>query len=436
MHVLKMQIITLVQQSACLMTNFTLISSIFLILWLGTFQLFPHDGGPLLMGYLLLSVIFLLRRSTWIHYKPTVFYEKLWLFIIFCYLLIIVLGTWQSGVFSRASARAIDNPSRYLLWLPVLFAWRQVRIAPRVFTWGLIAAGSGIFTGILIKYLSYPATSRLTLHTFTISLGQIVAVLSVCIAFTAWYWWKKNQIVHTLLCLSAACMTFFVVIINGSRGAIMGFIGAMMMFLILVWKYSRLQFFVIMGVTGLVAGVIFVTLAEPQKKTLSSAIDRTFYTLQNYWHGNKTANPNDLRLLIWEASLKLSQQYPLGVGSDRFGIALRALAQEDAAYLPVQRFNHAHNEYLNILVENGWPGLCALLALLGYSGWLFAARLLQHQLTSPIDFYAGCGLLLIVCYTLFALTQGLFSHHAPTIFFVVMLYLCMAQMRAWSADDA
>ena len=84
------------------------------------------------------------------------------------------------------------------------------------------------------------------------------------------------------------------------------------------------------------------------------------------------------RDLIWNRGLVAWRAHPwFGVGMDNYSQISDArltgwLAQQGRAYVPAEyaRAPHAHNLYVNTLVERGAVGLAALLAMLGT--WVFA----------------------------------------------------------------
>ncbi len=75
---------------------------------------------------------------------------------------------------------------------------------------------------------------------------------------------------------------------------------------------------------------------------------------------------NQTRLNLWKTSIALARDYPiLGVGEDNFDFhfpAYRVEGYYDTA-------THPHNDYLNVLVSSGIPGLLAFLAMWGMALW-------------------------------------------------------------------
>ncbi|SDB80032.1 O-Antigen ligase [Raineyella antarctica] len=70
-----------------------------------------------------------------------------------------------------------------------------------------------------------------------------------------------------------------------------------------------------------------------------------------------------IRTHVWGESLRIAFRHPLGVGMGRSGALL------DAAIPGSLQFQHAHNTWLNWLVEAGWIGFLAVLAITGLVCW-------------------------------------------------------------------
>ena len=130
------------------------------------------------------------------------------------------------------------------------------------------------------------------------------------------------------------------------------------------------------------------------------------------------------RLLIYQDSFKVIKQYPFGIGTDNF----LAIKQSNN-----NTFSQAHNELINLWVENGIQGVIILLLLLGYAFKVFYKHL-KHS-NDLVSVYAACGLMLIVSYMIFGFSQAVFSHHQTLIFFIFYLYFFFTQIQLLKKSD-
>ena len=75
---------------------------------------------------------------------------------------------------------------------------------------------------------------------------------------------------------------------------------------------------------------------------------------------------------MWETTLAaISNSLPFGTGLGTF--AKIYVLHENPAFTDATFINHAHNDYLELLLETGIPGLLLLIAFLAWWGWRVAA---------------------------------------------------------------
>jgi tetratricopeptide (TPR) repeat protein/O-antigen ligase len=94
----------------------------------------------------------------------------------------------------------------------------------------------------------------------------------------------------------------------------------------------------------------------------------------------------DGRLAHWRDGLSAAGEFlPLGsgLGTYRYVYLLHETTSNDIW------FYHAENQYLEALVEGGWPGLLLVLALIGLTGW--ACRRLLREPVGSVSFACGAA---------------------------------------------
>lgn len=107
---------------------------------------------------------------------------------------------------------------------------------------------------------------------------------------------------------------------------------------------------------------------------------------------NRFARSNDARAFIWEDAVFSARRYwPLGAGMGTFDEVFQA--DESLENLTERRAGRAHNDYLEVAVEAGLPGLLVIAGWLALIGWhSFAAR---HRSERRIA-WAGSAVLLAI----------------------------------------
>ena len=112
---------------------------------------------------------------------------------------------------------------------------------------------------------------------------------------------------------------------------------------------------------------------------------------------------------------------------------LQSFNKEDGSLKFTSRWRHAHNEWLNVLAENGVAGIILLTLLFTFPIKIFWQNL-SHE-NDLVATYSYCGTLLIVSFAIFGQTQSMFTSHAVVIFFIFFLFLFIAQISRLSYID-
>lgn len=103
------------------------------------------------------------------------------------------------------------------------------------------------------------------------------------------------------------------------------------------------------------------------------------------------------------------------------------VAAGEASIIVVEH-THLHNEYIDALVKRGAAGLTVLLALYLVPLALFSRRLRDQN--SALRPYALAGVLLVVCYLGFGLTQAFLTHNNGVLTLAFMLAILWALLCA------
>ena len=162
------------------------------------------------------------------------------------------------------------------------------------------------------------------------------------------------------------------------------------------------------------AAVLF----SPMLERLALAIDEALA----YADGAIGFSSVGTRFALWQLAIELFSARPVfGVGADRFGDAMRALAAAGSLPADLAVFDHAHNTVLNLAAEYGIVGILALLAATA-AVWRHAGGL-----------EAGARAMaryLLVCWIVFSLTNDVLSHQSSMRIMCLTIALAMAGARS------
>ncbi len=238
----------------------------------------------------------------------------------------------------------------------------------------------------------------------------------------------------------ASALMLFALYLSGSRGALLGLVGALVALVAVGWRIERKI------LIGLLIGAPLFAIAW-FTHLIPVRIEDKLLAQFRVNDVSLTAQLNDAnfstieRLAHWVAGLRMFQAHPLlGVGAGNYSVAyaLYKVPGWD------ESLTHAHNYYINAAAETGALGLLAFLAVLAMAFWAAwratrAAdwRSRSRGLLAGVDARAvaiGCAAVLVgLCIHNF--TDDLFVHAMELQFALTMgMLLRLATPKAQPAD--
>lgn len=388
---------------------------------LGALHLVVPSGYSIGAFLLLFIGLYSLRPLSYFNTRLSV--QDLW---ILTALALFGLNGIFDALYHHASNSSYDKASRFLFAIPVYFALRKY--PPRLeWLWAGLVTGS-IATCILASWqfwgLQLP---RATGHTHAIQFGNL-SMLSgfFCLAGLGWAaqlsTQKKRKTWLILLALGAA-LGLLSSLLSGSRG---GWISIPFVLLILAKAYH--SFFPIrFKISAAFAAIaLAIGLYHTPVLNIQDRVQAAFHDIELYQQG-QTYTSLGARFEMWKAALLLAKERPfLGWGKDQMQPAMQALAAQGQVNAVVNEFNHAHNEFLDILAKRGLLGLLALGFMYLVPIRLFASYLSHPNLSTRA--LATAGMILPVAYMDFGLSQAFLSHNSGIMvyaFWLMVFWTCM-----------
>jgi O-antigen ligase len=315
-----------------------------------------------LLAYVLAWLVNRLRTRTWGGDW------QIWDTVIIAWIASAYLAAAFAGLGGSAWAKTGDVATHALLLMLVMragYSGRELR-------WMLGALVVATVAGLAYGYwrLWSGASNALQLH----SVGHVnhtaiylAIMLGVCASwlFARWRGWRANR---RGAALAVMALVLASLVATASRGAL-----AVGMLLVLVlaiawWPRWRAPLAASAVTAAVVASLLVGFGAEVVRKQMANAAAENVLAFRDG---------------IWRMGLAAWERYPwFGVGKDNYGLvthdlvrAWRAEAGKDYDASNYVRFPHAHNLYVNTLVERGAVGFAGLAALL--LAWLSA--LVRHR---------------------------------------------------------
>ncbi len=216
-------------------------------------------------------------------------------------------------------------------------------------------------------------------------------------------------------------------ILSGSRG---GWLALLLSFLPM-YSYGRHALgrrtvVILVASVGLMGAASLLPQTGVRERVMDVQREITLYN-----NGNPDTSVG-ARLEMWKGAWTLFIEHPFtGVGRANYNAGLNDLIGRGVINPAMRDYRHAHNEFLNALATQGLLGALALFALYAAPLGFFTRQL---KVAGPHRSYALAGVLLVLSYIDFGLTQVMFAHHVSAAFYAVtvcvLVGLCIEQRRA------
>ena len=210
-------------------------------------------------------------------------------------------------------------------------------------------------------------------------------------------------------------------ILTGTRGGWLALALAAFLFI----KYShllqsrRVRALVVISFT-LMAATYFVPNTGVRER-----VEQGVHDIRSYFAGGSAFSNVGIRLELWKGATMLISDHPW-FGIERYDDAMAVYVAQgklDPVVLPMP---HVHNDALQAFVRGGVFGFIAWLAILVTPFMFFARSLGRHAHTSRAQFaLALAGMLVVVSYFSFGLTEVIFWSMKGCLFYSLMVFLLM-----------
>ena len=274
------------------------------------------------------------------------------------------------------------RPKRWMLWLFAIAVSMNCVLA-------LFQIAGANPLGLYPDGMNYYDANVLYSGEFLGTVGNadiLSAVLSLSIpAFWAAFLRIKDRQRYFLLL--PLCLSLIVLVKAFVAGGILGVSGALLLSVPVLLDGERARKYAWLAVAGVLAAVAVLVYF------FGNRFGGFLYEASELMHGRWDDSFGSSRLYIWRNVAKLiPERLFLGGGPDTLGLRMDAAFErydESLGVLIHSAIDTAHNEYLNILVNQGLLGLLPYTALLVVSGirWMRSARM---SLTAAV---CGCAAL-------------------------------------------
>lgn len=304
----------------------------------------------------------------------------------------------------------------YMQFLGVIpIVWSVVRLKLNALPWFIgVATGAMLTASWSLWQVIVDGVERAGGHTYIIQHGNVGMLMGFTSLMGALYFIERRKLVA--LMLLGAFAGFLVSILSGTRG---GWVGAPFAawvawraFAPVVSVSRKRQLLAV--VAFLLAAVVLTPGTGVQKRALE-AVDEIVMLAQGDASGGSVVP----RLFMWELGAGLVAEKPLfGWGQHDFDKERARQIQTGETQLKLQ-VNHLHNDFIDTAVKHGLIGVILLISLYWASAVAFRS---DYRAASPkLRALAVSGLLLVLLYIDFSLSQTMFNRNSGRIVLIAWL---------------
>lgn len=332
----------------------------------------------------------------------------------------------------------LDKPSRMLLAMSAMALVLLARPTVATLWWGVVAGA--------ICALPFVAWQRLVLEIErpggflnAITFGDLALCLGlVALAGAIDY---RHSTRKALLATVGAVAGLAACMLTGTRGSWIALALAALLFLSYAQLlHSRKVRLLLAGSFALVGAAFFVPATGMQERALQGVDD-----VQTWVEGGNVFTNVGTRLELWKGAVILIEERPLfGLDRNTVRAEIRHLVEQGRLDPAILSLEHLHNDALQALATGGVFGLAAWVGILAAPFVFFARQLGRGVAASrpgarvPQFAPALAGMLMVLCYFSFGLTEVIFWSLKGSMFYALMVFLLMGfclAVRSTPADN-
>lgn len=319
-----------------------LAAGLLVLVFIGRLQEVITVLAPLRLGLIVLVLNAFVLLATFdfrdLRFKMRILPQpKLLLVILALALFTVPFSVWPGGSLEFISNSFVRNVFAFFVLLHVMRNERDIQ--------GIVWAGlASVFLLGALGLLGH-AGGRLQVSS-TYDANDLAYIMN-CFIPLAYYISRSGNKLLKLCCYLLLGLMIVVVINTASRG---GFIGLASIFVIILFKERRHKLKII--VLAAFVGLIVLYFAGPEYwQRMGTIVDESDY---NYEAGGG-------RIELWKRGIGMMMDNPLiGAGIGQYNVAEGLLHQGESGW----KWSTAHNSFLQIGVELGFPGLIAYLLMI------------------------------------------------------------------------
>ena len=401
----------------------TIFINISLILYPVTVLCVPKVNGVIFSLLVLMGLIFfIIQRDA--AFKVNHDEKLLYLSIIVFFVVTFLITVYVGFVYKH-----IGKYLHILLAIPVYIYIRHTGVRLSGLWYGLSLGAIGA-AGIAFYDVVIQGLPRAHGITHPIVFGDLALVMGF-MSMASLGWFKQRGSWQWIIPCIALLSGLFASVLSQSRG---GWIAIPIVVAVFFWFINSIFSFKLkVTLAALLLAALSVAYVVPQTG-IRYQIERTINSLQQYAGSEITSSKRETsvgtRLEMWQASWKMFLDNPiLGVGWGNYLNEAKLQVEQGLRNQSAATYDHPHSQYFTALASGGILGVVVTLMLFLVPAWLFFTYINQKN-SEEKEQLALAGLLLIVCYMVFGLSEPLLDRSRSVNFFAFYLVVFMAAIQS------
>jgi len=391
----------------------------------------PVVHGVIILVLLLfgLSLYFSAKGKSWRLTRE----ERQFYFAI-CFMVLVAILVTPFSSFGEMADKNLGKFILLLMAIPVYYYFRASRISSSALWYGLVLGAcvsfaAGVYDLTFGDYrLGY--VGRASGATHPIIFGDL-SLLIGALSMAGMGWYKRQGSWRAVLPILGLCMGILASILSASRG---GWVAIPVLVVILVWvsrahisrRLQSLGVAVVLGV--LVAGYLIPQTGMQQK--IESTMENTLAYMYSDVNDDHRTTSIGSRFEMWQAAWQIFLQHPLkGVGWGGYRQHAQLLVDQGLRNPVAADWPHPHNQFLSAMASGGIPGTVAICLFFYLPARIFFRVLRSPDRSDEARGMALAGLLLMVVFAIFNLSESFLERSRTVAFFIFYLAVFMAGIR-------
>jgi O-antigen ligase len=350
--------------------------------------------------------------------------------IFFFSLSILLLVAITTTYITKADFARADRFIGLVLVIPVYMYFKQ-NLTNEKYVWFGVIIGAYI-AFIIALYQSYEAgyQQRATGVVNGILFGNLSLIMGVMsLAGLGWFnklkWWL---LIFPILAFISGLLASALSLTRG------GWLSLPFLILLFIWyiskRFSLRTNIISLGLVVVLVGGIYILPQTGVQKRIDTSLTNLHIYLDSE-NVNDAARSNSVgsRLEMWKAAWLIFVDHPIiGVGWGGYSQKAQELVNKGDINAIASKFYHPHNQYLSALAKSGLIGLIVIIIFYYLQAFVFSLCI-RGSRQSEVHRLSLAGLILVVGFASFGLTEAVLERSKPVIFYAFYLAVFMALIQ-------